>query len=440
MISSEAMDRHVLATSPATSSPANSLSRQNYWLMMIVIFSVLITVSGEIEYAKNGGDEVYDELTVGSNFTRQAAFLVLALSSVLGTMFVPPATGKRVYWPLLLPFIGLIVLGIMSTIWSDLPSMTFKRAMVSSIIIFSGIIIGRLWDAKQFACALITLSSVFLLISVLLEIYYRSYFFEEYRFSGIFHPSKQAFNCGLLAIASTTMYFETKRRGYLALALLALAFVLLTKSRTGLGATCIALATVGWVHFNWNQRFLSLVAVLLVGVATLGALGAFLPKYELEKVALLGRDEESADPRKLTGRLPIWSTALEEFSERPILGFGYGAFWSKKRLGKYERLNGWALTHSHSAYIEALVNVGAIGFSIGLGLALFAYQRFWRMKHDRQHRLAGHLCFAILTLAFLAGITEIAFIGDGYEAWTLACTLGFACFSGSSMEGRAEVS
>jgi O-antigen ligase len=420
-------------------SSAHSLSRQSYWLMIAVVFSVLITVSGQTEYAKIGGDEVYDELTVGSTFTRQVAFLALAVSSILGMMFISPASGKRVYWPLLLPFLGLVALGIFSTVWSDLPSMTFKRAIVSSIIIFSGIIIGRIWDAKQFACALIVLSSSFLFISVLLEIYYRSFLFEEYRFSGIFHPSKQAFNCGLLAIASTAMYFESKRRGYIALAMLALAFVLLTKSRTGLGATCLALGTIGWAHFNWHQRFVSVVSILFMGVAILGALGAFLPTYEVEKVALLGRDEESADPRKLTGRLPIWSTALEEFSERPILGFGYGAFWSKKRLGKYERLNGWALTHSHSAYIEALVNVGAIGFAMGLGLAFFAYQRFWRLKRDRQHRLAGHLCFAILTLAFLAGITEIAFIGDGYEAWTLAGTLGFACFSGRAAEGVAEV-
>lgn len=419
-------------------SPTSSLSRQSYWLIIAVVFAVLITVSGQTEYAKIGGDEVYDDLTVGSTFTRQVAFLTLAVSSILGMMFLSPATGKRVYWPLLLPFIGLIALGILSTIWSDLPSMTFKRAIVSSIIIFGGIIIGRIWNAKQFAFALIILSSSFLLISVLLEIYYRSFLFEEYRFSGIFHPSKQAFNCGLLAIASTAMFFETRRRGYLALTLLALAFVLLTKSRTGLGATCLALGTIGWSHFNWNQRFLSLVAVLFMGVAMLGALGAFLPTYELEKVALLGRDEESADPRKLTGRLPIWSTALEEFSERPILGFGYGAFWSKKRLGKYERLNGWALTHSHSAYIEALVNIGAIGFSIGMGVGIFAFQRFWRLKCDRQYSFTGHLCSAILVLAFLAGLTEIAFIGDGYEAWTLACTLGFACFSGRAVEGVDE--
>jgi O-antigen ligase len=165
------------------------------------------------------------------------------------------------------------------------------------------------------------------------------------------------------------------------------------------------------------------------------ALSAFVPSYEIEKVALLGRDEDTADPRKLTGRLPIWSKAIEEFSDRPIVGFGYGAFWSKKRLEKYERLNGWALTHSHSAYIEALVNVGTIGFILGLGIALFAFHRFWQLKSDLGQQLAGNVCFAILTLAFLAGFTEIAFIGDGYEAWVLASTLGFACFSGRQVEG-----
>lgn len=434
MISSDTVDRPVSSSLLSLGSWDIVGLGQRFWLVVAVVFTVLITVSAETEYAKLGGEEVYDEFTTGSTFSRQVAFLALAGLSVGCMLFLRPAVGKEVYWPLLFPLFALVALVNFSTLWSDVPSMTLKRAIVSSIIVLSGVIIGRVWDARRFAFAMVVMSSGFLVLSVLLEIYYRSFLFAEYRFSGIFHPSKQAFNCGLLAIASTALYFDTKRKRYILLALVAIAFVVLTKSRTGLAATLIATSTVYWSHFNWNQRFIALAGSLILGFMGLFALSAFVPSYEIEKVALLGRDADTADPRKLTGRLPIWSKAIEEFSDRPIVGFGYGAFWSKKRLEKYERLNGWALTHSHSAYIEALVNVGTIGFILGLGIALFAFHRFWQLKSDFDQQLAGNVCFAILTLAFLAGFTEIAFIGDGYEAWVLASTLGFACFSGRHVE------
>jgi exopolysaccharide production protein ExoQ len=432
MMLSEPVDRHARLTSTDAAAWGGNALGQSFWLVVAIVFVVLVTVSGETEYAKLGGEEVYDELTTGSTFTRQIAFLALAGMSAGCLLFLRPPLGKEMYWPLLFPFFSLLALVNLSTLWSDIPSMTIKRAIVISIMVMTGLIMGRIWDARRFALAIVLLSGGFLILSIATEVYYRSFFMADYRFSGIFHPSKQAFTCGLLAIASTTLFFETKQKRFLLLLMIAIGFVILTKSRTGLAATLIATATIGWSQFTWNQRFMAAVAGTIIGIGGFLAISVLKPSYEIEKVALLGRDEESADPRKLTGRLPIWAHAIEEFSERPILGFGYGAFWSKKRLEKYERINGWALTHSHSAYIEALVNVGTIGFITGLGIVLAAYARFWRLKQEASTRLAGRLFFAILTLALLAGLTEIAFIGDGYEAWVLASTLGFACFSGKS--------
>ena len=87
----------------------------------------------------------------------------------------------------------------------------------------------------------------------------------------------------------------------------------------------------------------------------------------------MGRDADLADPTKLTGRLPIWNDALGLFAEQPILGYGYGAFWSERRLSGFERRNGWALAHSHSAYIESLVNLGLAGFILGLFVAVITF-------------------------------------------------------------------
>jgi exopolysaccharide production protein ExoQ len=407
--------------------------KQRFWVVVAIIFGILVTISAQLEYARLGGEEVYDELTTGATFTRQIAFLGLAGLSVACYLLYQPAAEKVPYWPILLPIFFLVALINMSTLWSDIPSMTLKRAIVISIIVVSGVVIGRIWDGKCLALAIVLISGGFLILSVIAELYYRSFLMADYRFSGVLHPSRQAFNCGLLAVASTVMFFDSHKKRYLLLALVAIGFVLLTKSRTGLAATLIASGSIAWFQTSWNQRIIGLGVLSLLGLGGLIGTSAFAPSYEVDKVALLGRNEETADPRKLTGRIPIWTRAISEFSERPILGFGYGAFWSKERLEAYARANGWALAHSHSAYVEALVNMGTIGFMIGLGLLCAAYLRLRRLRSGEVDNVRGHLGCAIMIMAALASLTEIAFIADGYEAWVMASTLGLVGFSGLPM-------
>lgn len=430
MILSETYDRENGFSSTTATDLGTDKLNQRFWLVVILIFGVLVTISAQLQYARLGGEEVYDELTTGSTFSRQLAFLALAGISVACYVLYQPATGKVAYWPILLPMFFLILLINVSTLWSDIPSMTFKRAIVISIIVFSGIVIGRIWDGRSLALSIVLISGGFLILSVLAELYYRSFTMDGYRFSGVLHPSRQAFNCGLLAIASTVLYFDGRKRRFLILAAIAIGFVLLTKSRTGLAATLVAVGSVAWSQISWNQRVLGLLSALLLGLGAVIGTSAVAPDYEVDKVALLGRNEEQADPRKLTGRIPIWTRAISEFSERPILGFGYGAFWSKERLETYERLNGWALAHSHSAYVESLVNFGTIGFMIGLGLLVAAYLRLRKLRSGDIDNIRGHLGCAIMVMATLASLTEIAFIADGYEAWVMASTLGLVGFSG----------
>jgi O-antigen ligase len=164
-----------------------------------------------------------------------------------------------------------------------------------------------------------------------------------------------------------------------------------------------------------------------VAAAILTTLGATGTSVEVNSLATMGRDNELADPTKLTGRLPIWNHALELFAEQPILGYGYGAFWTERRLNEFERRNGWPLAHSHSAYIEALVNLGLVGFVLGLSVALIAFVRCLRLSVSGQP--SARLVAGLFALAFVSGLTEMAFIGDGYEFLAVVTGTGLVAFS-----------
>ncbi|WP_153557013.1 O-antigen ligase family protein [Roseimaritima sediminicola] len=409
-----------------TAAPAATLVR--FWLPLGVIAAVLIVVSGSPQWAAGGGAEITVGERVGATLSRQVAFLTLGAMGLL-LWLLPTRPAQRPVWHILLPAAGLLAFVLSSTLWSEVPAMTFKRGIVVACITIAGFGLSRHWQPRAFCLAIILLSSLLLIVSIGVELRYRMFFStpEEYRFSGIFHPAKQAFNCGMLALAALAAFLAQRRRRYLVLVALAVAFLLMTKARTGVGATVLAGGVLIWPHLTLRSVAVgSIVAGCLAGAAlvTAGLRGATLP---LEQVLTLGRDAELADPSKLTGRLPIWNQALQLYARRPLAGYGYGAFWTQQRLDEFERRNGWPLAHSHSAYIESLVNLGAVGVLGGLLLALGTLVRSLRLA-ALYRSPALRLVAALLTMALISGLTEMAFIGDGYEFLAITMAVGLIAF------------
>jgi O-antigen ligase len=321
-----------------------------FWLPIAVIIVFCLIVSADRGYAASGGEEVYDT-RVASNVARQLAFLGLGCTGFyLLTLAQPAAVKPHIAWTVLIPTFCLTVYIFASILWSDDAQMTMKRAITVGLVIVAGLGIGRVWSMQDYAWGIIIISSLCLALGVLVELQYRSFLsVAEYRFSGLFHPAKQSFNCGFLLIASLSIFFSQGRRWVLIIAAVALAFLILTKARTGAAAAILA---SGWLTWHYT----SIRGWLIVGVAGLGLGIAGLLFYQgvtgraldTTKIATMGRNEEAADPTKLTGRLPIWSHAFKEYTALPVLGYGYGAYWTMGRLEKFERRNGWPLYHSHS--------------------------------------------------------------------------------------------
>src|SRR6202022_4141759 len=80
-------------------------------------------------------------------------------------------------------------------------------------------------------------------------------------------------------------------------------------------------------------------------------------------LAVLGRDDT------LTGRTPLWSAVVHSIQERPLLGYGYAAFWMPKSPDSSDVISavGWLSGHSHNGCLDVGL-VGAFLFAAGFGV------------------------------------------------------------------------
>ena len=101
-----------------------------------------------------------------------------------------------------------------------------------------------------------------------------------------------------------------------------------------------------------------MVAILLfVGLSAVVLFGAV---YYREILLLLGKDPT------LTGRTGIWKLVIASAVKRPILGFGYRAFWTGLQ-GESAHLaltEGWSPTGAHNGFLDVWLNLGLVGLGI----------------------------------------------------------------------------
>ncbi len=142
----------------------------------------------------------------------------------------------------------------------------------------------------------------------------------------------------------------------------------------------------------------TIAAALVLGLAALSLL-----KSEGEVLEALGKDST------LTGRTEIWANAQEYFSERPLLGVGYQAFWQIDNpravmlwLVNYEPIG--AGFHFHNLYFNTAVELGLAGL---LAVALLQLTAIVRLLLAVFGALSPSRIFAAGIIIYLLGISLV---------------------------------
>ncbi len=314
-----------------------------------------ISLSDAVENIKKG------------SLTRQIALITLGVFAIV-SLYRKSDNRIRKNGVLGYLVIFLLLLSVLSVIVSDDYMLTAKRVIV--LLMLS---LGALAIAKQMTFqGIITLAlcaGIFSLTSgFLCELVLGTFnpFEGEYRFTGVMDPNFQAANCSMLliaAIASTRMAKRTRSRlFYLALVVISIVFLILTKSRAGIVGSTVGLIVYGWLVSRRKTALCLLAIIYLTGAVYLIA-GDEVDHFA-KRMSSLGRSDlgdVGQNLTTLTGRTNVWETEVfPNVTGHLLLGHGYDSFWSASHvagLGKYD------LGSSHNGYLNILLGLGLTGLS-----------------------------------------------------------------------------
>jgi hypothetical protein len=205
-------------------------------------------------------------------------------------------------------------------------------------------------------------------------------------------------------VGRSERFFSRERLLPLAVLVLAVGVVFMTRSRTAL-VTLVAGQCVLWLPVSRGNSRRRLVAMAMI------AGGLMLATLQLDQIiAWVLRDGSSADLMNGTGRTGLWAALLtQQVPQSPILGAGY-LMLSDMGTFPHEGAN-W--TNSHNTYLFALVATGLPGCIAICTIAVLpiraAFLRY--MRSDAEERSSWTLILACQTVVFISGVTGFGISG-----------------------------
>jgi exopolysaccharide production protein ExoQ len=328
---------------------------------------------------------------------REVLLISLCVLAIVSLVKRPGDPRMHIEGPLGLVLIAFVAWALMSILWTQDLSQTFKRLTSFVILCAFAVAVVRRLSLRELLLWTFFTTSLFLVIAIAAELMSGIFqpFLPGYRFSGVQHPNTEGMQCAFLAfsgfVAANT---ETRyKRVFAAVGVIAVCFLVLTVSRTTLAATALALAVYFVTVSRRNKTMIIPVLGLLVSIALLVAMtGSF---EGLNKKLFPGRD--IAGVESFAGRSSVWQDVIPYIRDRPLQGYGYGGFWTPRISDVIADKEDWAVPNAHSTYIDyflALGTVGGILYIVALFSGLHRAFSFYRRTRDPHYAfLAGILIF-----------------------------------------------
>jgi O-antigen ligase len=188
---------------------------------------------------------------------------------------------------------------------------------------------------------------------------------------------------------------------------LSLGLMLASTSKTAL-TIAILLTLSGFIYryFRIQGRVTVLLLIMFSLLLVCAAIVIFSNWNEL--LLSMGRDPT------LTGRVPIWTYTIGKIAERPILGYGYGAFWAEgskyaieaaRAVAGWTTIDLWIPPHAHNGFIDMALALGLPGLFCFVLSIITSYAL--ALKRAYQARAAEDLFpLSFLTYFVLNNLTE----------------------------------
>jgi exopolysaccharide production protein ExoQ len=263
---------------------------------------------------------------------------------------------------------ALPILALMSTIWSQEPTRTAAFAILALINTLFAVYLSRRFPPVQ-QMEIFLLAGTVLAVASLLVVAFLPQAGIDHKnaaigWQGVF-PHKNicamvmvSFLLPALSARFTGSFGQIRRVFYL---LLLTALIAGTTSRTGWIAGVLCIFCVYLLNLLRRFRQIERGLVFLSLPVAIGGLIWIVILNASDLLALLGKNST------LTGRTVIWAAALMSIVKRPLLGFGYSAFWIgfKGEAVNLALATGYAgLGNAENGVLQLWLEVGLVGVAL----------------------------------------------------------------------------
>lgn len=341
--------------------------------------------------------------------------------------------------PTVIVIIAYLALALASVLWSPVPSIAFRRAMLQVIVLTA--IICPVYMANDRQAQLHRLVLVFLVTVIVNMVPVIFQPAGPIGHEGIYSHKNQF---GLVAAYAFifSLYATVRLAGVLRLiavacTVLALFELVVSQSKTSLGLSilipAISLFVVGLSGLlNIRSVYLLLFSAVLAIAGYL--FFNFLFDYHFSDLSMLLFNDTT-----FTGRTVIWDFIFGIISREPLLGQGYGSFWGIGPDSIVAReAPGFVafLLQSHNGYVDVMLELGVAGFFLLILLLFSMLLDVGRLKGGSEGANGGAgkaeawLFMSVALVAICHNMLESSWFRQYFLAWLLFVLV--AAFSSAS--------
>lgn len=269
------------------------------------------------------------------------------------------------YSPLAVLF---VLLALLSTFWSADPPTTVRRAFSLLLVSLFAVFLAARYSPRQLLFLLCFSFGAGTILNVLWLVAVRSYSVSGGAWTGI-HIHKnglgQTASFAMMTFwISARIFYQTRLILYL-LAVISFVLVLFSTAASPIiAAVIVPIMALVYTLFR-AKRILYGAVAFTMGAGSILAVVVTVSELDV-LLRLVGKDAS------FTGRIPLWESLIPEIASRPILGYGWHAYFGGFFSPVHEIWidQPWQPPHAHNTFLDLTLDLGLAGSLIYAGFLL----------------------------------------------------------------------
>jgi exopolysaccharide production protein ExoQ len=307
-----------------------------------------------------------------------------------------------------------------SLYWSILPDETMRRSVSILGSTFVGLYLGARFEPARVVRIVAWSLGLAAVFSIAAVVAWPAVGLSERRYVGAWQgifPHKNVMGRAMVLGVMTFLYLfmvSTRRRWIPGVGLVLCGIlVLMSNSQTAVLAAAV-LAMAAPLYNVWRSRRPGSLLAAAVAFMAAAAVALLFTASLDDAFAVLGRDTT------LTGRTELWEAVIAEIGQRPLIGHGYGAFWTEwsDPANTIFKILNWRTPHAHNGFMDLTLELGLAG--LGLFFVSFLALSARTARALRRGGAPEALWVALfLTFMLVYNLTESTLMRYGSLFWIL---------------------